>query len=487
MTGVPQRRGLDRRSVLRGALAGGAAVAAGGLLSACGKVDAARIATDDRWRQFAGTTLNFVSESTAPTAAIAANLQPFIDLTGINVNIVTLELSAMTQKVALDLAGGESQYQLIYADPYNVLAPYAKGLVDLRELASDPTLPPLDGGFEGFIDIQLDAAGKFGRGGEIFAIPYDCPTMIWQYRADLFEKYHDRMAHDLGFDPTPGLDRTWDQYFAIAKWFDDEIDDVPYGTGHQAKQHGSLMCDFSNVLWAFGGDYFDNGGEVGRLGVRDPGPCRLGSDQAIAAAEFYHRLIGVADPSSTGWDWNGLSPAFEAGRFAMCPDWHENAASNEEAFPGKMGYAPLPRGPVRSANHYGGTGIAINGNALPNERKAAWLFVLWSTSVQTQLDDLKSKVGGGTPTRKSVYDLPEVRAAEHRPSSMPNILTAPVMQRAWAPENIGLRPKVPMWNECETTIYTQLSRMLAGDVSPADAMRETAKRIDRITARGWVN
>jgi multiple sugar transport system substrate-binding protein len=311
--------------------------------------------------------------------------------------------------------------------------------------------------------------------------------MIWQYRADLFEKYHDRMAHDLGFDPTPGLDRTWDQYFAIAKWFDDEIDDVPYGTGHQAKQHGSLMCDFSNVLWAFGGDYFDNGGEVGRLGVRDPGPCRLGSDQAIAAAEFYHRLIGVADPASTGWDWNGLSPAFEAGRFAMCPDWHENAASNEEAFPGKMGYAPLPRGPVRSANHYGGTGIAINGNALPNERKAAWLFVLWSTSVQTQLDDLKSKVGGGTPTRKSVYELPEVRAAEHRPSSMPNILTAPVMQRAWAPENIGLRPKVPMWNECETTIYTQLSRMLAGDVSPADAMRETAKRIDRITARGWVN
>ncbi|MQA09631.1 MAG: extracellular solute-binding protein [Pseudonocardiaceae bacterium] len=479
---------LDRRAVLRGALAGGAALALGGAAGGCAThQDAKRIATDNRWRQFAGTTLNFVSESTAPTAAIADNLDPFVELTGIRVNIVTLELSAMTQKVALDLAGGQSQYQLIYADPYNVLAPYSKGLVDLRELAEDPSLPSMEGGFDDFIDTQFDAAGKFGDGDEVFAIPYDCPTIIWQYRADLFEKYHDRMAADLGFDPTPGLERTWEQYFKIANWFTRNADEVPYGTGHQAKQHGSLMCDFSNVLWAFGGDYFADGERVGRFGVRDPGPCQLASDEAIAAAEFYHRLLSIADPSSISWDWNGLSPAFRAGRFAMCPDWHENAAGNEEAFPGKMGYAPLPKGPARSANHYGGTGISISANTLPNERKAAWLFVVWSTSVRTQLDGLKSEVGGGTPTRESVYGLPEVKAAERRPSKMPNILTAPTMRQAWAPENIGLRPKIPMWNECETTIYTQLSRMLAGELSPADAMREAATRIDRITERGWVS
>lgn len=478
---------ISRRTLIRSSLVGGAALAAGATTACASRSDVRRVATDDPWRQFAGTTLNFVSESTAPTAAIAANLEPFVELTGININIVTLELSAMTQKVALDLAGGQTQYQLIYADPYNVLAPYSKGLVDLRELAADPTMPRLEGGFEDFIDTQLDAAGKFGDGGEIFAIPYDCPTMIWQYRADLFDKYHDRMANDLGFDPIPGEQRTWQQYYDIAEWFNRNADEVPYGAGHQCKQHGSLMCDFSNVLWAFGGDYFPDGERVGRYGTRTPGPCLLRSEAAIAAAEFYHRLIAHANPSSVSWDWNTLSPAFQAGRFAMCVDFHENAASNEEAFPGKMGFASLPHGPARSANMYGGTGISISANTLPNERRAAWLFVLWSTSIRTQLDGLASDVGGGTPTRKSIYELPEVKAAETRPSEFPNILTAPTMRTAWSAENIGLRPKIPMWNECETTIYTQLSRMLAGELTPEQTMRESAERIDRITERGWVS
>ncbi|PRX43993.1 carbohydrate ABC transporter substrate-binding protein (CUT1 family) [Prauserella shujinwangii] len=483
---MTQRGVLDRRTLLRGAAGLAAFCGLNAASAACGgRKDAVRIATDDRWRQFAGTTLNFISENTAPTAAIAANLRPFTELTGINVNIVTLELTALVQKVALDLAGGESQYHVIYADPYQVLAPYSKGLVDLRELAADSSLPGLEGGFADFIPTQLDAAGRFGGGDEIFALPYDCPTMVWQYRADLFAKHHDRMADDLGFDPTPGAERTWEEYFRIARWFNDNTDDVAYGTGHQAKQHDSLQCDFSNVLWAFGGDYFDHGDRLGRYGTVEPGDCRLDTDPAIEAAQFYRRLLSIADPSSRTWDWNGLAPALTSGRIAMCPNWHEYAAGNEQAMPGKFGYAPLPRGTARSANIYGGTGIAINGNTLPNERRAAWLFVNWATAPRTQLANLASDAGGGTPTRESVYALPEVRAAEQRPSDLPNILTAPAVRKAWQPENIGLRPKIPMWNECDTAIYTQLSKMLAGDLSPADAMRETTARINRITDRGW--
>jgi len=55
------------------------------------------------------------------------------------------------------------------------------------------------------------------------------------------------------------------------------------------------------------------------------------------------------------------------------------------------------------------------------EQKAAWLFVNWATSKKTQLANLESKVGGGTPTRDSVYKLPEVEKAKPPPSKMPNI------------------------------------------------------------------
>lgn len=53
----------------------------------------------------------------------------------------------------------------------------------------------------------------------------------------------------------------------------------------------------------------------------------------------------------------------------------------------------LLKGPGRRANIYGGTGIGIN--AKDAELGAAWLFVNWATSLDTQLASLGSKVGGG--------------------------------------------------------------------------------------------
>lgn len=485
----PPRPPLSRRSLLKVAAAGAGALALPGLLAGCGSVERQPVPPlqpgQDPWRRFAGTTINFISENTAPTAAIAANLQPFAELTGITVRIVNLELSALVQRVALDMASGSAQYQVIYADPYQVMAPYSAGLADLREFVDDPTYPPLQGGLGDFIPTQLAAAGTFGQDGPVYALPHDCPTMIWQYRSDIFAAHGPRMADALGFDPTPGPDRTWDEYLKIAAWIDDNVDEVPYGTGHQAKQHDSLMCDFSNVLMAYGADYFGGGTEVGLLGTRDPGPCTLSAQNGIAAATFYDELLRVAHPASRTWDWDGVGAALRAGEIAMCPNWHEFAASNEKALPGQIGYAPLPKGPVRSANMYGGTGIGVAANASGAERGAAWLFLNWATSTDTQLSNLRSTAGGGTPTRTSVYQLPEVQSATRRPSELPNMLTGDAVSVAWEPGNIGLRPKIPMWNACDTAIFTGLSRMIAGQQDPATTMQDVAERFDAIVARGW--
>ncbi len=460
----------SRRDVLRMAGAGGAALWLGG----CGSSNSAKPVAGDEWKQFGGTTLNLISENTAPTSAIAANLEPFTKQTGIEIKIVQLELAALVQKVALDFASGVGSYQIIYADPYQILAPYHEALVDLNEMMKDPDLPKLDDVGD-FIPTQLDAAGKFVDKDKLYALPYDAPTMIWQYRKDLFEKHGDRMKQDLGFDPMPSDDSTWEQFYETSKWFKENAkDDVPYGHGHQAKQHDSLMNDFSNVLWAYGGDYFKDGGTVGRFGSSDPGEPILDSPEAIEAADFYNRLVSIAHPGSKGWDWDGLGTAFAAGQMAMAVNWHEFAAGNEESkFKGKIGYARLPRGPKRSANMYGGTGVGINATSPEREQKAAWLFVNWATSKETQLANLKSEVGGGTPTRDSVYKLPEVEKAKKPPSKMPNILTADAVFEAWKPENIGLRPKIAAWNECDTAIFTQLSKMLAGQQGPEQCMTKT--------------
>src|SRR3954454_16735952 len=470
--------GLTRREALRLAGAGALALTVPG----CGGSQGLRASSDapKEWRQFQGTTLNFISENTAPTSAIAANLKPFTDLTGIEIKIVQLELAALVQKVALDFASGVGSYQVVYADPYQILAPYHEALVDLDTMMDDDSLPRLDDVGD-FIPTQLDAAGRFVDKEKIYALPYDAPTMIWQYRKDLFDKYGDRMKQDLGFDPAPSDGSTWEQFFKTSQWFRQNArDDVPYGHGHQAKQHDSLMNDFSNLLWAYGGDYFKDGQAVGRLGSADPGEPILDSKEAVEAADVYRRLVSIAHPGSLGWDWDGLGAAFAAGQLAMCVNWHEFAASNESSkLKGKIGYARLPRGPKRSASMYGGTGLGINGTASKKEQKAAWLFVNWATSKQTQLANLKSDVGGGTPTRDSVYKLPEVEKARKPPSKMPNILTADAVFEAWKPENIGLRPKIAAWNECDTTIFTQLSKMLAGQQGPDSCMANTKQGFEQ--------
>lgn len=473
---------VSRRALLRGIGVGAAGALAYAALSACGSDGGnAPAAGGDPWKRFQGTTINFISENTAPSAAIAANTKPFEELTGIKVNIQQMELTKLVENVSLDLSSGSAGYHVIYADPYQVLAPFSEGLVDLNEFIGNDEFPQPEGGLQDFIPSQLEAAGRFLDGQKLFALPYDTPTMIWQYRADLFEKYHDKMADDLGFDPTPSIDITWEQYFQIAEWFNKNAkDDVPYGTGHQAKQHDSLQCDFSNVLWAYGGDYFEGGQQLGTLGTKEPGRSTLASDAGIAAAEFYNKLLGIAHPGSRTWDWDGVGSAFQTGQIAMCPNWHEFAAGNEKALPGKVGYAPLPKGPARSANIWGGTGIGINANCSEAERGAAWLFVNWATSPETQFMCLASEVGGGTPTRTSVYQRPEVEEAKKRPSKLPNILTADAVNEAWKQENIGLRPKVATWNELDTALFTELSRMISGQVKPDAAMRTVAQKFDEI-------
>src|SRR3954463_2572698 len=138
-----QPEGSSRRELLLRTGAAAAALTLPGWLAACGGSGTSAVVHPGagEWKQFAGTTLNFISENTAPTSAIAANIKPFTDLTGIDVKFSQLELSALVQKVALDFASGIGAYDVVYADPYQILAPYHAALADLNEFDADAELP----------------------------------------------------------------------------------------------------------------------------------------------------------------------------------------------------------------------------------------------------------------------------------------------------------------------------------------------------------
>jgi multiple sugar transport system substrate-binding protein len=214
------------------------------------------------------------------------------------------------------------------------------------------------------------------------------------------------------------------------------------------------------------------------------------SDVALKSARFYNKLLKVAAPGSTSWDWTGLAEAFASGKLAMAPEWHEFSSmfenENKSKVAGKVGWTMLPKGKDRHANMFGGTGIGINKYSSNKEKKAAWLFLVWATSPQTQYMILKSDAGGSAPVRQSVYDLPDVKKAMNHPDSkeameMPNMIPMKAVLKAWKPENAYYRPKIPQWPRVDTYIYTELSKMLAGQQSPKETVQTIAEKSNETT------
>ena len=445
------------------------------------------------WRQYEGVTLNFISENTTPSTAIAANIDLFTKVTGIKVNIEQADLSVVVEKVGLDINSKQAKYALIYADPFQILAKNYKSFINLNTFEENQYLPSIPGGLDDFITSQLEVCGYMGNKDNLYAVPYDSPTMLWGYRKDVFDKYKDLFMSEKGYDWTPSEDTTWDQYYEIAEWINEKvasgvITEVTYGTGHQAAQYDSLMCDFSNVLSSYGGDWF-SGTDLGNIGSVTVGKSTANTDKAIRAAEFYDKLLSIAAPGSSSWDWNGVSEAFAASEIAMCPEWHEYSATweNPESSKvvGKVGWEILPKGPEGRGNIYGGTGIAISKYATQREQEAAWLFLVWATSPQTQYAILKSDVGGSTPTRYSVYELEDVKngmiAGTEESKAMPNLISTNAALKAWEAQNVYNRPKTPMWPQFDSIIYSELSKMIAGQQSPEETMNIIASKCDNLS------
>jgi len=122
-------------------------------------------------------------------------------------------------------------------------------------------------------------------------------------------------------------------------------------------------------------------------------------------------------------------------------------------------------------------GIGINGNASEDIQRAAYIFCVYATSANLQYDVLKGL--GGTPTRKSVLEREDVKAARQRPTTMPNALTFDaVYDHGIRDPHFVLGPKVPEGNEYHSIIATEVQRCIAGETSAEDTCNNIKSQID---------
>ena len=322
-----------------------------------------------------------------------------------------------------------------------------------------------------FLPALVDGIAKYED--RWVGVPYDIPIFIMMYRKDIWEK--------MGFDAPTDLE----QYYEQAKAITDEMGPDRFGaTGQMRSGHYSLETDWTAWLWGHGGSIFT------------PDRKFSGNDEAgLAAMEYWTRLWKTMPPGVNGWTWDGQGQSIAQGVAASMMSWGEFFPFFDDPAASKVSglmepvRVPAPKSPLRTVNdtgfgeipgvgHQGGSSLAVSRNSKSPD--AAWIFMQWATSMDTQV--LITTLGGGTgPTRFSVYDDERVKANNRVGPGTTRHLD---VVRATIAEDMGSEPDLPQWAELSSdTIPVRLGKYFAGDYGSAtEAMDDIAKAVDRIVS-----
>ena len=423
-------------------------------------------------KPFAGTTLKLATESTPPSNAINSQLKQYFEqASGMTVEIEVLPLEQVLQKMTLDIASQLGTYDLYYIDQ-SWAASVSRDVFDPREqLAGKPELAMPDYNIDDFLPALVDGIAKYED--RWVGVPYDIPIFIMMYRRDIYE--------EMGFSAPKSLDEYLAQAQAITK---EKGPDMYGATGQMKSGHYSLECDWTAWLWGHGGSIFNADEKF------------TGNDErGLEAMAYWDELYKTMPPGVTGWTWDGQGQSIAQGVAATMMSWGEFFPYFDDPSATKVSglmeavRCPQPKHPLRTVEqtgfgeipgvgHQGGSSLAVSKNS--KHPDAAWIFMQWATSFDTQV--LITALGGGTgPTRESVYDDPRIIANRRVGPGTTRHLD---VVRETIANDMGSEPDLPQWAELSNdTIPVRLGKYFAGDYGSAkEAMDDIARAVDKIVA-----
>lgn len=287
--------------------------------------------------------------------------------------------------------------------------------------------------------------------GSLFGLPFDGETTGLFYRTDLFEK--------AGIDAPPA---DWQELNEAAAQLTDEGEKT-YGWIMFAPEAYYYWYPF---LWQAGGDLLtDDGQEVA-----------FDSPEGQEAAEFYVGLREYSPPdylNSNSWDGR---VAFATGKVGMYMAGSWFGGEMKASFPDindKWDVAPLPEGPAGCATTMAGDTLAIFDQS--ENPDAAWLWI----EFLSQEENMKtwtygSKTSTLLPPRESLLDDPAL--GKYNPwlqgfaDNMDCAVTSNITQ--------------PKWPQIEQALNENLGKAIYGDISPAEALQQTAEQGEQLLAGG---
>ncbi|MGZ4296622.1 MAG: extracellular solute-binding protein [Solirubrobacteraceae bacterium] len=255
---------------------------------------------------------------------------------------------------------------------------------------------------------------------------------------------------------SPSSLKTWDGVVTALKQIKSKgLVKYPWlGSWSQAE---AVVCDYAQLLGAFGGKFLDASGKPA-----------FQSGGGLQALQFMKMLLyqGLADPASTSSLEEDVLKAFAQGKIAMNLNWTFQLAASLDPKQSNVAKddvmilhtpAGSAGGPAPGCN--GGQPVMItSGTKHPAE---AWQFVKFITSQNVQ----NQYVADSLPIWSASYDDPAViqKAGKQLVSVAKTQLP-----------NMILRPQVPNYNAASQALQVQIQDALLGKKSPQAALNAAA-------------
>lgn len=390
-----------------------------------------------------GTTITVAMATHPATEAMQqAMVADFTALTGINVEWIVMNEVQLQTDILLDFTGGRGNYDVLMTDGFWIAEFGSRGVLQpLEPFINDSFQTPVWYDFNDIIAAYTTGIAQ--HNGVQLTIPVAGETRFLAYRTDLFE------AH--GKEPPT----TMAEFLELAQFFNG-IEDGLFGVSMRAATGIHCASGWMTIMYNFSDGFMNQ--QTMEPTMTDPG--------TIESLYFFVDLLKNAPPDVTTFTHEEAIGTFMQGRAAMWLDATALASRildpEQSLVYDRVGFVPTPTGPAGDAAALAGWGLGLGVNSPRQE--AAWAFVMYMTSKETSVTYVQN---GGTPVRISVYQNPELAAAD---ISFPVQLES--FERAEALVNRGISwlPPTERLGPMLDIIGVNASRAITGEITVMEAI-----------------
>ena len=325
----------------------------------------------------AGETIRVLGLNTPLVEGMKALVPEFEKETGIKVIIEQFAEDQLTQKLAVELASGNTDLDVFVSRPLNEARMFKKNgyAIDLTPYFKD------DADYD-FDDFTVGAIESTRIDGYQTGIPMMNEVQLVFYRKDIFE--------ERGLTPPD----TFDELVEIAKELTDR--DNGFYAILMRGQRSPPITQLSSFLYGFGGDWFD----------RKTMTATFDTPEALKAIDLYGTLLReYGPPGAPNMSWPQMQAIYQQGKGAMYIDASSHLPMlldpTRSDIAKVTGVALFPAGPA-GRKVFDITAWMLGIHSKSQKKDAAWKFIRFCSN-KKNLAFIQNEFGVES-SRKSAYE-----------------------------------------------------------------------------------